>query len=193
MSEVTIVTKFKNSISRLINHFEIPETDKDTKRKIWIKEVDFILEKPKVGLTNNYLKDNNGKPWKVLTFDLTPSKVKRADGNKPDAVSVYEVIQCVAKSAPFRLAEGAIKFIVTEDNKKDIAKAIKDGLITQNNNTITDAVLRVEKVEFKPDLTAALEIDDEAVEGIDDIQKVIDEAHAEEQKKIKDDLNAKLA
>jgi len=187
MSKITIVTKFKNAVGTIVQNFEVPHKDESTGKKVWNKELDYKVDPESTGTTNHLLM-NGKKHWASLTYDT--SKIRRSDGNAPDEVTIYDIIKSVCEAAPHRVAEGAIKFVVNEDTKAGVLKAIKDNLITKNNNTVTDLVLTKKQASALPDFTA--DFSDEDINGMADIENEIKKAKKVQQSKIDKELEAQL-
>ena len=175
MKKLLIATKFPRILESISKTFEFSKTDDSGKRNLWINEKDFTLDAEKK-LSANHLLMHNKKPWTVYQYD--PSKIKRADAEAENKkVSIKELIETVIQTNPFRILDGSIKFIVTEDTKEDLAEVLKNEYkafnskqlvsITVNNNIRTDEVLNKKVVTAIPDLS--LDINDDEIESMDDL------------------------
>lgn len=188
MKKLTIVTRFKNVYQNLAKSFEIPHRDEKTGKNTWVSEIDFKIEAQDITTTNNMLMFNK-KPWAVMNYDL--SKIKRANGNaESNEVSFYEIIEAIKNASPARVAQGVVRIVVTPENKSDVIKAIKDGLISKANNTITDTVLKKETINVIPDLSA--DFDDADINGMEDIEKEIKKVQKSKKKELDQELEAQL-
>lgn len=186
MSKIKIATSLGSAVKRIVKSFSMSEKDLNTGLKVWRDELDYAVEGKKVGQTNSYVTDLNNKPLKIFEYDL--ADIKRRDGNAPDKVTKYDFIEATSKVLKKYIRQGLIKFILDDDNKEDLVKAIKDGLISKNNNLITNNAVAAKQVEIVPNLDKELSLEDKEITSMKDIKASISKAKQSQIKEINDEL-----
>lgn len=196
MAKLLIATRFPNSVKTIAKTFKESRINEAQTKYLWFTEKDFSVEAESTSRTNNYLLHNN-KPWTVLQFD--PGKIERANAKAPAEVTMQELIETVIESNPFRISDGSIKFIATEDTKEALNNVINKQHIannktkvtpTINNNTISDVVLNHERVSLQPTLVP--DINDEDISGMDDILGAVKESNTKQKEELAEAARAVL-
>ena len=186
MSKIKIAIKYPNSLNKVTASYEV-QIEKEGEYS-YVNKLDYSIEATKAGTTNDRLVNSRLLPWCVKEFDL--SKIRRKNAKNGSKVTVVEFLETLAKANKTRLAEGAIKVIVSEDIHEDVSKAVRDGHIKHPSNVVSEKVLEKRQINIIPDLV--YDFKDEEVSGMKDLKDKVKKVDDKKSKETEKDLEVIL-
>jgi hypothetical protein len=171
--KITLASKYPDCISRFILPFDRKYTEGGMNK--YQKEVDVELKPISSGTTNSLLVNQKGLPWGTYTY-LVGDKVRRANPDAEDFVSLEEFFTAIVKKNKTRLMRADIKIIVSDD---DVRSAIAEVMeynpgILDNRNFVNDNVLK--QLDFDISTSIKPIIKDQEIKSMADIEKKLGEA-----------------
>jgi hypothetical protein len=171
--EITLAAKYIDCISRFVLHFDRQYTEGGMRQ--YQKEKDVELLPTSGGRTNNLLLNKNQKPWGIYTYTVG-DKVRRADPDAEEYISLVEFFTAVVKKNKNRFMRGDIKIVVSNNEIKEALAEVMEANpgILDDRNFVNDNVLK--QLDF--DISTSIEpiIKDNEIKGMADIEKKLGEA-----------------
>jgi len=187
MNILKIATCYPNLFMQVVNTFKAETADPFRKVIVNSTEIDYVAKPSKREPTSKLLLHKDGKPWTVLTFDMSEiTRLRTETVGKP--VSIKEFIETLVSQAKTRFQDRSVKLVYEGVAKKAIIECVKEGIIDSVKNVVKPTILSADIMNLAPDLSISIE-DDDSVESMADLRAKLAEAQSKAQQNLQVDID----